>query len=361
MNIKLDILRVVQYSVGFCLALSVIISNPVSAQEETEAVPEEAPPAPPMAATPVVEPEATVVAPEAPPAEPAPAETAAEPAPAESTPAAVEEEKKSAGVNVDVGLATIYNFRGANVFKESKMMDQNALFAPSVTWSIFDTGLSLGYWGAFQLSGDNKRFNVDYGLGHEQDLILGYSKGFADDLVSLDLAFTYYFYPFAQEDIAGCANPSIIEPMVGVSIATAVDIGFHVSYFHAIQKEIDLLRHAYFNFSLGKSFTFNDIFGMDLGMGLGIKAWIKNSDGEKLPDNRVDLHFDWSVPIHLTEQLYVAPALHFSWTDLKYVSVASGVDDDPGTADVDESMMDIPARAGDEYMIYASLNVGADF
>lgn len=292
---------------------------------------------------------------------PEPAQAEAEPAPEpEPEPAKVEasaeaeaepEEKKSVGINVDVGLSTIYNFRGLNSFMENSMMDQNALFAPSLTWSVFDTGLEIGYWGAYQLSGKNKREMVDVGLGHEQDLFVGYELGLADNLLTLSFAFTYYFYPFADEDAAGTKNPSIIEPLVGISVATVLDLGLNISYFHGVQDEIKGLRHAYFNLSAGKSFSFNDTFGMDLGMGLGIKAWIEDVDY-----NRFDLHFDWSVPIQLTDQLYVAPALHFSWTDLD--TVATGEEDDQTTQE-DESVRN--ARAGDEYMVYASINVGADF
>ena len=348
MSIKLGISNVMSW--GFAVGLTVFtVANTASAQEEAAAEPEAAEPAPAAVETPAPAPAPVAEAEPAPVEEVAPEEEVAEEAAPEE---AAEEEKKSAGVNVDVGLATIYNFRGLNSFQESSMMDQNALFAPSVTWAIFDTGLYLGYWGAFQLSGDNKREMVDVGLGHEQDLYIGYDLGLADDLVTLSFAFTYFFYPFADEDVAGTANPSIIEPLVGISIATVLDLGLNISYFHGIQDEIKAVRHAYFNFSVGKSFTFNDTFGMDLGMGLGIKAWV-----EDVNYNRVDLHFDWAVPIHLTEQLYVAPALHFSWTDLD--TVASGLDDDLTTADVDESIRD--ARAGDEYMVYASINIGADF
>lgn len=319
MSIKLGFLRAQSW--GFALGLAVFaLSSGVWAQETAEGPAEEAAPAEAEAA---------------PAPEPAPA-VAEEPAPVEEAPAEAEPEaeKKSAGVNVDVGLASIYNFRGANVFMENSMMDQNALFAPSVTWAIFDTGLYIGYWGAFQLSGDNRAERVRSGYGHEQDLYIGYDLGLADDLITLSFAFTYFFYPFAEEADAGATNPSIIEPLVGISIATVIDIGLNISYFHAIQDGIASLRHAYFNFSLGKSFTFNKYVGMDLGMGLGIKAWANEDSPD---DNIFDLHFDWGVPIHITEQLYVSPALHLAWTDLDGLS------------------------AGDEYMIYGSMNIGADF
>ena len=63
-------------------------------------------------------------------AEPAPTpEPVAEPAPADVE----EEEAKSYGINIDMGFATIYNFRGFNSFQESTQQDANAAFFPSIT------------------------------------------------------------------------------------------------------------------------------------------------------------------------------------------------------------------------------------
>ena len=52
--------------------------------------------------------------------------------------------RESIGLNLDLGFATAYVFRGANVFQEDGQMNQNMLIAPGITWSIFDTGLSIG-------------------------------------------------------------------------------------------------------------------------------------------------------------------------------------------------------------------------
>jgi hypothetical protein len=302
---------------------------------ETEAPPEMTPPpaAPAAEAVPASEPPTSLVS-----------ETEPKPEP-ESEPEAA---SSSAGVNVDVGVSSIYNFRGLNTFQENTQQDQNALFAPSVTWSIFDTGLSLGYWGAYQLTGDNKKEMVDTGLGHEQDIFIGYDLGLADDLLTLSFVFTYFFYPFADDELDGIpTNPSFIEPLLGVSLATVVDIGFAVSYFHGVQEELKGGRHAYFNFSLGKGFSFNKTFGMNLGAALGIKAWVEENDS-----NQFDLLFDWSIPINLTEQLYLEPGIHLAWTDLE------DLEDDEDTPDVDESAK---RTAGDEFMVYWSINVGANF
>lgn len=310
----------------------------------TEAEPEAAP------AEPAPEPQPAPAAEPAPAPEPEPeaepvAEPAAEPE-AASEEAEAEEEASSAGINVDVGISTIYNFRGYNSFQENSQQDQNAAFFPSLTWSVFDTGLYMGYWGAYQLTGDNKSEMVAGALGHEQDLYIGYDLGMADDLLTLSFAFTYFFYPFADEDLNGTGNPSIIEPLVGLGISTVLDLGFTVSYFHGIQDDIDFLRHVYFNLSAGKGFEFNDTFGMNLGMSFGAKVWIEENDS-----NRFDLLFDWSVPISLTEQLYLEPGIHLGWTDLESITEVA----DDGTVSTRD------AHGGDEFMVYGSVNIGADF
>jgi hypothetical protein len=273
-------------------------------------------------------------------------ESDAEPAPQGET-----GDKGRAGVNVNVGIYTLYNFRGLNTFQEDSQQDQNALFAPSLEWSVFNTGLYLGYWGAYQLTGDNKTEMVDVGLGHEQDIFLGYKLGLAEGLLELNFMLTYFFYPFADEVLAGTAFPSIIEPLIGLGVATVIDLGLKVSYYHALQSEIDVLRHIYINFTIGKEFAFNETFGMNLGTGFGAKIWIVDVDY-----NRFDLLFNWSIPIHFTEQLYIEPGVHLGWTDL--VTVSSGEEDDLSTIG-DESIRN--AKAGDEFMIYGSVDIGADF
>jgi hypothetical protein len=259
--------------------------------------------------------------------------------------AASEPEAKSYGINIDFGFATIYNFRGFNSFQENTQQDTNALFAPSITWAIFDTGLYVGYWGAYQMSGDNKTDMVKSALGHEQDLYIGYDKGFADDMITLSAALTYYFYPFASEAATGSSNPSIIEPKIGVSFATPVDLGLSLSYFAGIGDATETLSHLYINPTIGKSLPLGDIVSMDLGFGLGYKVWT-DSDMRETNDNAVDILFDAGLSIALPGGLYLSPAVHAAWTNLDRIATETGTR---------------KATVGDEYMIYGSLNVGADF
>ena len=289
-----------------------------TAEAEAAPAPEAAPdPAPEPAPTPVAEPA------------PAPAPVAE---PEEAPAVEAEESDDSVGISLGVGIASIYNFRGYNTFKRSSQNEQKGLFAPSFEWSIGNTGLALGYWGAFQMTGGNRAEMVDIGLGHEQDLYLSWGTDFADGLVGINAAFTYFFYPFADEDAAGAKNPSIIEPLLGISLSTVIDIGFSASYFHGIQDEIKGVRHAYFNLSLGKGFEFNNTFGMNIGAALGVKAWVEDND-----DNVVDLVLNWSIPIALTDELSVEPGIHLAWSNFE----------------------DTPA--GDEYMVYWTTDIGASF
>ncbi|HVZ34176.1 MAG TPA: hypothetical protein VG963_17235, partial [Polyangiaceae bacterium] len=61
-------------------------------------------------------------------------------------------------LNVDVEAASAYVWRGINMFGTKQNTQDFSVF-PSITASL--GGLSLGYWGAYQLSGDNKSDLVD--------------------------------------------------------------------------------------------------------------------------------------------------------------------------------------------------------
>ena len=261
-------------------------------------------------------------------------------------------EEKSYGVNVDLGFATIYNFRGYNTFQEDSQMDQNGAFFPSVTWSIGETGLYLGYWGAYQLSGDNISANVTGALGHEQDLYVGWDKSFGpDDMLTFSAAFTYFFYPFAtgvDEDGDKVDNPSIVEPLIGFSVSSVVDLGLNVSYFAGVDGSTEGLSHLYIKPTIGKSFSFGERFGLDMGLGAGFKVWKEDID-----NNVIDLSFDFALPIALEGSLYAAPSVSFAWTNIDEVET--------GEMDANGNAVMAKVGAGDEYMVYAGLNIGADF
>ena len=83
---------------------------------------------------------------------------------------------------------------------------------------------------------------------------------------------------------------------------------------------------------------------MDFKLSFGAKAWI-----EQLDHNRFDLLFSWSLPINLTERLFVKPAFNLAWTDLETV------------ADQDNQSDTREATFEDEYMVYGTFDIGAVF
>lgn len=323
--------------------------------EEVTAAPEEAAaePVAPAEKTPAVE-APTVEAEEMAPVENAPEEEVAEPAAVPAAAPTEEEEAKSYGVNIDFGFATIYNFRGYNSFQDSSQQDRHAAFFPSITWGIGDTGLYVGYWGAYQMSGNNKTAMVEGALGHEQDLYVGWDKSFGpDEMLTFSAAFTYFFYPFATATADNgdeIGNPSIIEPLVGLGVSSFIDFGLSLSFFAGVDDSTKPLTHLYIKPTIGKSFSFGERFGMDLGFGAGFKVWT-DDDMSDAGENTVDLTFDAALPIALEGSLYLAPAISMAWTNLDQITEtdAAGV----------ETTRD--AHVGDEYMIYGSLNIGADF
>lgn len=218
---------------------------------------------------------------------------------------------------LDIGLefSTSYNFRGLNVFARETQRDANMLLAPSVDWEIFDTGLSIGYWGGFQISGDNISDNVDSGIGAEQDILLGYGydfKGRAEGL-SASAGLAYYFYPAADEDIAGTSVPSYLEPSLGVSFSSILDIGISVSYFLGLQDAVRDFSNLYISPFIAKSFTIHRQVGLDLAFSYGAKIW-KDSD---LVDNTHDINIGIALPLKIAPYIFLTPNINLAWTNLE--------------------------------------------
>jgi hypothetical protein len=127
-----------------------------------------------------------------------------------------EQQSKNNILELEFLLSSIYYFRGNNVFGETSQHEQNGVFSPSISWSIFNTGLWLKYAGYFQISGDNQEYLINSGVGHEQDLFLGWDHSFSAKW-HFSSYFAYYFYPFSSEGMTGVRVPSVLEPSLGLS------------------------------------------------------------------------------------------------------------------------------------------------
>jgi hypothetical protein len=262
-------------------------------------------------------------------AEAAEAETAED----EAAEAGAEEESSGVGVNLDLGFATHYVFRGLNLFQEGAQLDPNMLLAPGVTWSVPDTGLSLGWWAAFQLNG-NVRDNIDAGAGLEHDLFAAYEFGLTDS-VALGLQMYAYLYPFADEDVTLTRGAPIwLEPGASITWSTAVDLGLTVTYMAGVQDALAEASYLYVSPSVGRSFELAEPLSLDLAASFGYKAWVRTD--EKLLDNTFDVGVKAGLTWYATDIFYVAPAVGFAWTNLAGLSFA------------------------DELIVYGMLNVGVD-
>jgi len=220
---------------------------------------------------------------------------------------------EGAGLGLEVGLevASAFLWRGLNVFQGEDRTDQHALAAPSLTWSVGDTGLSVGYWGAFQLNGDNRSDLIDAGVGAETDLILNYSHSITDDL-SVDGGVVYYMYAFADEKVAGVATPGYIEPNLVVSYATVVDLGLMVGWFRALQDELDGFNHIYINPTVGKSVPLGKGMELQLGLGFGYKMF----QDDEASDNVYDALATVGLGVELPAGLSLTPKVQAAWTNI---------------------------------------------
>jgi len=208
-------------------------------------------------------------------------------------------------LNVDLEAASAYVWRGINVFGAEQNTQTFAVF-PSVTATF--GGLSLGYWGAFQLSGANKSALVDEGVGGQNNFVLKYS-GALDNGLNYSAMLTYWIYPFAKEEAAGTATPMYLEPGVGISYLAGADLGLYVGYYRGLQTVTEPASFLYINPSIGKTFPLNADLGLALGASAGYKIFTNDPPTEDRAFD-VGLHVSLAIPV---SNVYVTPQLHAAY------------------------------------------------
>jgi hypothetical protein len=248
----------------------------------------------------------------------APAE-ADRPAEAEKAPKA--DEPKAVGLNIDAQVASLYAFRGLNVFKSSSQMDQHALFAPGITYSpTFLEGLTVGYWGAYQISGDNASQLVKSGFGNEQDLTVSYGRDVIKEKLNVRGGVTNYLYPFAERAVAKANTPYYLEPWAQLTYSGPVTASVLATYFYGTQNAIRPFSYVYVHPGVEKTFTVNKTIGFVPGAGLGYKVFTHDA---AIVDNRYEVTADMKLPIAASTYSYATPALHYAWSNFSNGAVAS--------------------------------------
>ncbi|MCP4601412.1 MAG: hypothetical protein GY847_12955 [Proteobacteria bacterium] len=278
-------------------------------------------------------------------AEPASDDESSEPEAAEAA-----EEDTSIGLDIEFGLASAYVFRGLNVFQSSSQQDQHFMFAPGLSWAVGDSGVSLGYWAAYQINGGNEEDIVAGALGHEQDLIVGWGADLTDR-TSVALGLVYYFYPFADADDAGCKNPSFLEPAAGIALSGWADWGLDLAYFAGLQEAVQDFSYFYINPSVSKGVELSSALETSIGLGFGYKIF--KSGADEMASNMFDLSLDWDLSIQVTDIFSLSPGVHLAWTNLEDEMLEPENEGDDPIKD--------KKRAGEEYAVFFTLTSGLGF
>ncbi|MEY2930487.1 MAG: hypothetical protein RL033_1236 [Pseudomonadota bacterium] len=292
-------------SIATVVCLSFVSSLAAAADDEVPAIPGE-----PPAGTPSALPSGPVPGPE-----PAPN---APPTDRVRDGDRYDDDVPSSMLNIDVEGASAYVWRGINLFGADQNTQNFSVF-PSITATFGD--FSLGYWGAFQLSGDNKSANVDGGVGGENDLILKVSGPLGDN-VHASGSLTYWVYPFAN--LPGDETPMYLEPGAGISYLTGADLGLYIGYYRGLQSVTAPNSFLYINPSIGKTIPLDANLGLALGLSAGYKVFTEDPPVE---DRQFDLALNAGIAIPFSDT-YVTPQIH-----LAYVTRDEDVVPDAGFSD----------------------------
>lgn len=217
-----------------------------------------------------------------------------------------------------------YLFRGLNVFQSSSQLDQHPYFAPSLTLTVPVWGdLSLGYWGAYQLTGPNVQEAIEAGLGAESDLWASYSHSIIGPL-SAGVSFTVYVYPAANAEVAGTSVPVYLEPTIFASVVWLFDAGLKIAYLHGVQEALQDDRYIYINPSVGKTLEYSGRVALQLAASAGLKVFT-DLDSPAAQANTVDVLVSAAIPIVVSGPLYIKPLLAWTWTNLADVGFLQGM------------------------------------
>jgi hypothetical protein len=234
-----------------------------------------------------------------------PTDTAAEPPSAEAA-------APSTTLNVDIEAASAYVWRGLNLFGEKQTTQTMALF-PSVT-AVFGP-VSVGYWGAYQLTGDNKTFVVDNGVGAESDFIVAYNGTMAEAF-AYSARLTAYVYPFADEAVAGVAAPVYLEPGVALTYASAADLGLYVCYYRGLQDATKDYSFVYFNPTIGKTLPISGSSTLAMSLSAGYKIHTGDYLGSSEENDQFDVAANLGATIPLADA-YITPQVHAAYLTKK--------------------------------------------
>jgi hypothetical protein len=255
----------------------------------------------------------------------------------------VREPSEELELEMSLEFASAYVFRGYNVFQAEEQREQKWVQRPLVVWNAPGTGFSLGYAGAYQLSGGNLVSNVAVGLGAEQDLFASYELGHGERW-GLTSEIVGVAYPAADKRDAGTSTPFFVT--MSLEPRYRHRLFFYVGYLQGFRHGPLDRDQLYLNPRVEKRFAFGERFELALQLGAGMK--ILSTDLGVVRDNMFDVLATATLYYALNDEIYVGSKIGWAWTNL-----TAGHDPLTGEA--------FHPGFGDEYVPFFALIVGAEF
>lgn len=216
-----------------------------------------------------------------------------------------------------IGFNSHYAWRGLNYLQSTSQKDKHAYVSPWLSWAIGDSGWSVGYWGAYQATGDNISDMAAGASSHENDLWVDWSTDLSGGALTANVYGLAYLYPFADADVAGTDVPTWVEPGAGLTWNGPVSIGASAAWYQAVQSPLQGGEYLYLNTSISGERSVHDMIGVGLGASAGYKA------GQGYIDNTLDVQLDWTMSVAL-DQLTLAPGTHVTWTNFEGATPGEG-------------------------------------
>jgi len=246
---------------------------------------------------------------------------------------------------LSIDLMSAYVFRGYNVFQSESQGEQKWVQRPRIIYTVPQTGLSIGYAAANQISGDNLVSNVAAGLGAEQDIFASYAFA-RRERFGVEAEVAVVGYPAADSHEVGTSAPYFfsfsIEPRYRhrVFLYLGYIAGFRSGRLAPLEGS-----QGYISPRFEKRFDFGDSVELELQFGAGMK--ILQTDLSVVRDNMFDVLGTATLYYALNDVFYVGLKVGWAWTNF--------------TPSKDDTGKTITPRFADEYVPFWGVTVGAEF
>ncbi len=256
--------------------------------------------------------------------------------------------RRPLGLSLELGLASGFLFRGYNVFQSSGQLDPTLTIQPEIDWVIGETGITVGYWGLYQLTGDDVETHIDGGSGAEQGLYVHYARPLTGAL-TLSAWLSWYFYPGATEEAAGAVFPCYLEPGAGIHLRTLVGLGMDLSFLGGLQSGISQYSYLYLNPYVDHTFELLDTLWIEARLGFGYKLFTE--DPSVVADNMFDVTAAATLTWVIGGRFYAKGRFGATWTSIEE---REETDDQGLTTTVDPGFTD-------EVAFFGGVGAGVEF